>query len=253
MECYTCLRHVTDLLSDGKTPYERRFGQPFNGPIIPFGSLVERSVPCHTATCIQTAHVFARTRATRMPCWSMKPAHTVHFTIPYPCRETARGRLAAEGSPTSLVQSLASRSSIAVVCGGPISCTCVLCAFRRPRPRHWAPFPLSSLSDTTVLWAAMLGKRWRLVAGCNLRLFLHCFMWAGTVQHVSHVHSHWCPVTVHHDSNCFPVVPLCCPLLASDHTLCSCTVHLFASLPLCYSSQPPLASCRWFSPLVNHV
>ena len=41
MECYTFLRNVTDLLSDGKTPYERRFGQPFKGPIIPFGSLVE--------------------------------------------------------------------------------------------------------------------------------------------------------------------------------------------------------------------
>ena len=41
MECYTYLRSVTDLLSDGKTPYERRFGQPFEGPIIPFGSLVE--------------------------------------------------------------------------------------------------------------------------------------------------------------------------------------------------------------------
>ena len=41
MECYTCLRNVTDLLSDGKTPYERRFEQPFKGPIIPFGSLVE--------------------------------------------------------------------------------------------------------------------------------------------------------------------------------------------------------------------
>ena len=40
MECYTYLRKVTDLLSDGKTPYERRFGQP-KGPIIPFGSLVE--------------------------------------------------------------------------------------------------------------------------------------------------------------------------------------------------------------------
>ena len=38
MECYTCLRNVTDLLSDGKTPYD---GQPFKGPIIPFGSLVE--------------------------------------------------------------------------------------------------------------------------------------------------------------------------------------------------------------------
>ena len=41
MECYTYLRNVTELLSDGKTPYERRFGQPFKGPIIPFGSLVE--------------------------------------------------------------------------------------------------------------------------------------------------------------------------------------------------------------------
>ena len=41
MECYTYLRNVTDLLPDGKTPYERRFGQPFKGPIIPFVSLVE--------------------------------------------------------------------------------------------------------------------------------------------------------------------------------------------------------------------
>ena len=41
MECYTHLRNVTELLSDGKTPYERRFGQPLKGPIIPFWSLVE--------------------------------------------------------------------------------------------------------------------------------------------------------------------------------------------------------------------
>ena len=41
MECYTYLRNVTDQLSDGKTPCERRFGQPFKEPIIPFGSLVE--------------------------------------------------------------------------------------------------------------------------------------------------------------------------------------------------------------------
>ena len=32
---------LQDLLSDGKTPYERHFGQPPKGPIIPFGSLVE--------------------------------------------------------------------------------------------------------------------------------------------------------------------------------------------------------------------
>ena len=41
MECYTYLRNIQDLLSDGETPHERRFGQPFKGPIIPFGSLVE--------------------------------------------------------------------------------------------------------------------------------------------------------------------------------------------------------------------
>ena len=29
VECYTYLRNVTDLFSDGKTPCERRFGQPF--------------------------------------------------------------------------------------------------------------------------------------------------------------------------------------------------------------------------------
>ena len=41
MECYTYLRNIQDLLSDGNTPNERRFGKPFKGPIIPFGSLVE--------------------------------------------------------------------------------------------------------------------------------------------------------------------------------------------------------------------
>ena len=41
MECYTSLRNTQDLLSDGKTPYEMRFGKSFTGPTIPFGSLVE--------------------------------------------------------------------------------------------------------------------------------------------------------------------------------------------------------------------
>ena len=39
MECY--LRNNQDVLSDGKTPCERRFGVPFNGPIIPLGAMVE--------------------------------------------------------------------------------------------------------------------------------------------------------------------------------------------------------------------
>ena len=37
----TFLRNVQDLLSDGKTLHERRFGKPLKGPISPFGSLVE--------------------------------------------------------------------------------------------------------------------------------------------------------------------------------------------------------------------
>ena len=41
MECYCCLRNIQDLLFDGKTPYERRFGMPFDGPVIPFGAMVE--------------------------------------------------------------------------------------------------------------------------------------------------------------------------------------------------------------------
>ena len=41
MESYCSLRNIQDLLSDGKTPHERRFGEPFKGPNIPFGSLVE--------------------------------------------------------------------------------------------------------------------------------------------------------------------------------------------------------------------
>ena len=41
MECYCYLRNIQDLLSDGKTPYERWFGMHFNRPVIPFGAMVE--------------------------------------------------------------------------------------------------------------------------------------------------------------------------------------------------------------------
>ena len=41
MECYCSLRNVTGLLSDGKTPCERRFGEPFKGSISPSGEMVE--------------------------------------------------------------------------------------------------------------------------------------------------------------------------------------------------------------------
>ena len=43
MECYCYLRTIQEKISDRKTPYERRFGMPFNGPVMPFGAMVE----CH--------------------------------------------------------------------------------------------------------------------------------------------------------------------------------------------------------------
>ena len=44
MECDCFLRNVQDLLADGKTSYERRIGEPFEGPVIPFGPMVENII-----------------------------------------------------------------------------------------------------------------------------------------------------------------------------------------------------------------
>ena len=41
VECYCHLRDVQDLLADGKTHHERRFGEPFKGQVIPCGTNVE--------------------------------------------------------------------------------------------------------------------------------------------------------------------------------------------------------------------
>ena len=41
IECYCYLRNIQDHLSDGKTPCEWRFGIPLNGPVLPFGAMVE--------------------------------------------------------------------------------------------------------------------------------------------------------------------------------------------------------------------
>ena len=56
MECCCYLRNIQDLLSDGKTPYERRFGVPFDGPVIPFGVMVEYHIflPKTSRDCINS-------------------------------------------------------------------------------------------------------------------------------------------------------------------------------------------------------
>ena len=57
MECYCYLRNIQDLLSDGKRPCERRFGMPLNGPVIPFGAMVEYHPT--TAKDLSRLHQFA--------------------------------------------------------------------------------------------------------------------------------------------------------------------------------------------------
>ena len=64
MECYTYLRIIQGLLSDGKTPYERRFGEPFKGPIIPFGSLVEY----HPITAKDQSRILNLERKSHLDC-----------------------------------------------------------------------------------------------------------------------------------------------------------------------------------------
>ena len=56
MECYCYLRNIQDLLSDGKTLCERRLGQPFKGPVIPFGAMVEYH-PIFCLRPIETASI----------------------------------------------------------------------------------------------------------------------------------------------------------------------------------------------------
>ena len=44
MEYYCYLRNVQDLLADGKTSCDRRFGEPLEGPVSPLGAMVDHQV-----------------------------------------------------------------------------------------------------------------------------------------------------------------------------------------------------------------
>ena len=75
MECYTYLRNIQDPLSDGKTPYERRFGKPFKGPIIPFGSLVEY----YTISAKDQSRIHQCERKSYLDCSSDTDCTRVYF------------------------------------------------------------------------------------------------------------------------------------------------------------------------------
>ena len=56
VECYCYLRNVQDLTLDGKTPYDRQFGEPFSGPTIRFGSMIDH----HPISAKDQATIHAR-------------------------------------------------------------------------------------------------------------------------------------------------------------------------------------------------
>ena len=66
MECYCYLRNIKDLWSDGKTLHERRFGMSFNGPVIPFGAMVEYH-PISAKDPIETTSIWSKRLAKYIP------------------------------------------------------------------------------------------------------------------------------------------------------------------------------------------
>ena len=70
MKCYCYLRNIPDKHSDGKIPYERRFGMPFNGPVIPFAAMVERPIWTASVRLKSLARYFSRSCTGKETSWS---------------------------------------------------------------------------------------------------------------------------------------------------------------------------------------
>ena len=70
MECCYYLQSIQDLVSEGKTPVERRFGMSFNGPVRPFGAMVEYYCLCERLVEITSicAKSLARKNSSVMYC-----------------------------------------------------------------------------------------------------------------------------------------------------------------------------------------
>ena len=67
-ECYCCLRNVQDVLPDWEIPWERRFGKPFKGPIVPFGAMVENH-PISARDQFKTSSIWQEEGFTRNLSW----------------------------------------------------------------------------------------------------------------------------------------------------------------------------------------
>ena len=61
MAAFCMLRNVHDILPDGRTAYEKRFGEPFRGTIIPFGAAITYR-PANPDIIAQMAKMGQKTR-----------------------------------------------------------------------------------------------------------------------------------------------------------------------------------------------
>ena len=77
MECFCVLRNIQDLLSDGKTPYEWRIGEPNTGAVIPFGAMVEYH-PYFCQRPVATASIRSKSLARYIP-WICVARGEIHW------------------------------------------------------------------------------------------------------------------------------------------------------------------------------
>ena len=113
------------------------------------------------------AHRVGARIAAKLPCWLLpsplhQPTPSTSRSLLCPCRETAKGRLAAERwlRDPNLSSSITWLRAVQLPCGGPrrvhdgimglVSCldqlhVRIVCAFKRPRPHHCAPFPAGAI------------------------------------------------------------------------------------------------------------
>ena len=81
VECHCYLRNLQDLLSDGKTPYDRWFGMPFNGPVMQFGAMVEyHTISAKTnLECISSAQKSCQKNSSAMHCTRGRDLERRHY------------------------------------------------------------------------------------------------------------------------------------------------------------------------------
>ena len=81
VECFCYLRNIHGELADRKSPYERRFGTPFGGPVMPFGPDLFETIQSPRKTKSRLSSQFWDKDASRNIHRIRSQIHILHFTL----------------------------------------------------------------------------------------------------------------------------------------------------------------------------